>query len=386
MRIALVAGEASGDILGAGLIEALAERLPSVRFEGVAGPRMVAAGCEPVFRAERLAVMGLSEILRRYRELRGLREGLRRRYLDDPPDCFVAIDAPDFNLDIECSLRRAGIPTVHYVSPSVWAWREYRLARIARAVDLMLTLFPFEADYYRERGVPVSFVGHPLADTLVPVEDPSPCRTALGLPDDRRIVAILPGSRLSEVRQLARPFLETAAWCLERRNDLHFIVPMASESVREAFAGELESFPARLPMTLVDGRSQEAMAASDVVLLASGTAALEGLLIGRPMVAAYRMARASYWFARALLRIDRYTLPNLLAGERLVPEFIQEDVVPAAMGEALLGYLDAPDRVAELRRRFAGIGRELRRDASRRASVAITGMLAARGLPVADAD
>ncbi len=378
MRIALVAGEASGDILGAGLITALAARFPEAHFEGVAGPKMIAAGCQAVFASDKLAVMGLFEILQRYRELRALREQLRQRYLDDPPDLFVAIDAPDFNLDLECSFRAAGIRTVHYVSPSVWAWREYRLRKIRRAVDLMLTLFPFEADYYRGQDIPVRFVGHPLADELSPATDDErkAMRRQLGLPEDRRIMAILPGSRQSEVGQLAAPFIETAKRCLATHPDLHFVVPLASAQVRTMFREEWQRLGADLPATLLDGQSQSAMAVADVVLLASGTATLEAMLLGAPMVAAYRLAPLSYWFARCLLKVERYTLPNLLAGEALIPEFIQNELQPEAMAKALSRYLDTPEQHLALQRRFAAMRQSLRRDASEQAAAAIAELLA----------
>jgi len=376
MRVGIVAGEASGDILGAGLIAALAERYPGLTVEGIAGPRMIAAGCKAIYPAERLAVMGLVEILKRYPELRGIRESLKRHFIENPPDVFIGIDAPDFNLDLECCLRARGIPIVHYVSPSVWAWREYRMRKIKRAVDLMLTFLPFEAEYYERHEVPVHFVGHPLADRLHPpaVDEMTALRSSLGIPSEGTLVALLPGSRGSEVRQLARPFIDTARWCLARHPELRFIVPLASPALRAYFESELEG-DTSLPMTLVDGRSQDVLAAADLVLLASGTATLEAMLLGKPMVAAYRMSRFSYWYARALLRIERYTLPNLLAGDALIPEIIQDDVTPERLGAELLSYLESPAAVEELKTRFAELGRMLARGADQEAAHAVQGLL-----------
>ena len=376
MRFGIIAGEASGDILGAGLINALAERYPGLTVEGIAGPRMVAAGCKAIYPSERLAVMGLVEILKRYPELRGIRESVKRHFIEDPPDVFIGIDAPDFNIDLECRLRARGIRTVHYVSPSVWAWREYRMRKIKRAVDLMLTFLPFEAEYYERQDVPVHFVGHPLADRLHPptAEEMVALRISLGAPVEGMLVALLPGSRGSEVRQLARPFIDTARWCLERHPGLRFIVPLASPALRKLFESEIGD-DTSLPMTLVDGRSQEVMGAAELVLLASGTATLEGMLLGKPMVAAYRMSRFSYWYARALLRIERYTLPNLLAGRSLIPEIIQDEVTPERLGGALLAYLDSPGSVDELKSEFSGLSRQLARGADQEAANAIQGLL-----------
>jgi len=377
MRVGIVAGEASGDILGAGLINELKDRFPDIEFSGIAGPRMVAAGCNPVFPADTLAVMGLGEILRRYRELRGIREEIKRFFISHPPDIFIGIDAPDFNLDVELSLRARGIPTVHYVSPSVWAWREYRIRKIARAVDLMLTLLPFEAEYYRSRAIPVHFVGHPLADRLRPLsrESVDRLREKFGVSSQSPLIAILPGSRASEVRQLIQPFLATAAYCLALRPELQFIIPVPNHALRQLIEGVLAALPQPLPVVLIDGHSQDVMAASDVILLASGTATLEAMLLGKPMVAAYRMSRLSYWFARALLRIDRYTLPNLLAGETLIPEFIQDQVKPDEMGEAILAYLDDPDMARTLSSRFAAIRDSLAMNADAEAANAVVGLL-----------
>ncbi|MCC6303128.1 MAG: lipid-A-disaccharide synthase [Gammaproteobacteria bacterium] len=377
LRIGIVAGEASGDLLGEGLIDALRRRVPGAVFEGIAGPRMTARGCEALYPMERLAVMGLVEVLGRYRELRAARARIAARFIADPPDVFVGIDAPDFNLGLEARLRAAGIPTVHYVSPTVWAWRRGRLRTIARAVDLMLTLFPFEEAFYREHEVAVRYVGHPLADAIPEQADPRAARAALGLPEAGELIALLPGSRESEVGRLADLFVQTAHWCLERRPGLRFVAPFASAATRARFEAALARHPG-LSCALFDGRSREVMAAADAVLLASGTASLEAMLLKRPMVVAYRLAPLSHWLIRRMLYIDRYSLPNLLSGERLVPEFVQDAATPPALGAALLELLAAPERVRRLRERFTALHRDLRRDANACAAEAVLELVAAR--------
>lgn len=377
MRIGLVVGEASGDILGAGLIRAIRARVPGASFEGVAGPRMAALGCRVLHSSERLSVMGLVEVLGRYRELHAMRADLVRHFRADPPDVFVGIDAPEFNLGLEARLKAAGIRTAHYVSPQVWAWRRGRLRTIARSVDLMLTLFPFEARFYEEQGVPVCFVGHPLADAIPGETDRDAARAALGLPVDGEIIAMLPGSRQSEVSRLAEVFVRTARWCLQHRPGIRFVVPLANAGTRRLFEAALAS-DAGLPFTLFDGHSREVMTASDAVLLASGTATLEAMLLKRPMVVAYRMAPATYWLAKRLIYIDRYSLPNLLAGEHLVPEFIQGGARPETMGAELLAYLEDRRRAAAAHARFAELHEILRRNADERAAEAVL-ELAGRG-------
>lgn len=370
MRIALVAGETSGDLLGAGLIRAIRARVPHATFEGIAGPRMIEAGCEALFPAERLAVMGVAEVLARLRELRAIRAALLRRLSANPPDVFVGIDAPEFNLGLEARLRAAGVRTAHYVSPQVWAWRRGRLRGIARSVDVMLTLFPFEAAFYEEHGVPVRFVGHPLADLIPDHADQGAARDALGVARAGPVIAILPGSRVSEVGRLADVFVRTAAWCSERRPELRFLTPLVDERTRALFDDALKGHPG-LPLTLVEGRSREVMAAADAVLLASGTATLEAMLLNRPMVVAYRMARLSYWLARRLLYVNRYSIPNLLAGEDLVPEFIQDAAQPATMGAALLAWLDDQGRSERVHARFSELHAALRCGADERAADAV---------------
>lgn len=373
MRIGVVAGEASGDLLGAGLIRALKERRPDTVFEGVAGPQMAAAGCRVIVPAEKLAVMGIVEVLRHYRELRAIRNRLAHEFLAHPPDAFIGIDAPDFNLGLEQRLRRAGITTVHYVSPSVWAWRQSRVKQVARATDLMLTLFPFEADFYRRSNVNVRFVGHPLADAIPLHTDRDAARRALALPDGPTIIALLPGSRLTEIEQLAGLFLDTAERCIAQAPALHFVVPLVNAAVRARF--EAIAAGRDLPLTLVDGRAHDVMAAADLVLVASGTATLEAMLLKRPMVVAYRVAALTHFVLKRLVRVRRFALPNLLAGRDLVPEFIQQRATADNLAGALLDYLNRPERAAALRAEYERLHLELRQGASAAAASAILVLL-----------
>lgn len=388
MRIGIVAGEVSGDFLGAGLISAIKARVPGAVFEGIAGPNMVAQGCHAIFPAERLAVMGLVEVVAHYRELLAIRTELLQYFLKNPPAVFIGIDAPDFNLGLERNLRQARIPTVHYVSPSVWAWRQYRVRKIAESVDLMLTLFPFEAEFYKAQrlhSVPVRFVGHPLADAI-PIlsaqEDANErqaLRAVLGLPVTAEIVAVLPGSRVSELRYLADRFAQTMAWCARRRPELQFIAPQANAATRQLFEQALAVHAPGITVHLLDGRAHEAMRAADVVLVASGTATLEALLLNRPLVVAYRMAWLTAKIARRLLNVPYYSLPNLLAARPLVEEFIQEAVTPENLGKAILRFFEQPDKATELCENFAEIHRSLRQGASDNAAKAVLDLVGRRG-------
>lgn len=370
LRLAIVAGEASGDYLGAGLIAALRAAGLEVRAEGIGGAEMLAAGCRSYFPMERLAVMGLFEALARYPGILPLRARLARRLIADPPDVFVGVDAPDFNLALERRLRRSGIRTVHYVSPSVWAWRRYRLRKIARSADLMLTLFPFEASFYEQHRVPVEFVGHPLADQIPQGVERTAARRELGLPADGEVVALLPGSRTSEVKYLAEPLVGAARWLAARRR-VRFVAPLVDGPTRRLFEAALGTVGAGVDIRLLEGRSRAAMAAADVVLLASGTASLEALLLGRPMVITYRTAAFTYHVMKALLQVPYVGLPNLLAGRELVPELLQERATPAALGAAVLALLEHPEQQRALAAEFACIGAELRRGASSRAAAAV---------------
>lgn len=379
MRIALVAGELSGDLLGAGLIAALKERYPHAQFVGIGGPAMISQGLESWTPLERLAVMGLVEVLRHLPELFRIRRRLVERLLADPPVVFIGIDAPDFNLGLERRLRVQGIPTVHYVSPSVWAWRPWRVRKIARAVNLMLTLFPFEAAFYQQRGVPVRYVGHPLADEIPLHSDGREAQRVLGLslPVGTRIIALLPGSRMGEVSRIGPLFLEAAGWLFAQRPALRFLMPAATPQIYEFLAALHSTQAPDLPLTLTQGHSREVMAVAEVVLLASGTATLEAMLLKRPMVVAYRVAPVTAWIARRLVTIRHFSLPNLLAGRELVPEFFQEAATRMNLGAAVLHGLDDTAAGAALAAEFVSLHIQLRRSASQQAATAIAELLEA---------
>jgi len=378
----LVAGEASGDNLGGPLVRALAERVPSSRFVGVAGPRMQEAGCEAWWPADALAVMGLAEVLRHLPRLLRLRRELLARLVEARPTAFVGIDSPEFNLRVASALKRRGIPTVQYVSPQVWAWRQGRVRTIGQAVDLVLCVLPFETDFYRANAVRAVFVGHPLADRIPLDNDPRPARAALGLAEAGEILAVLPGSRRGEVGRLGPPFAATLAWLAERRPGLGFVAPMANAAARESFEQSLRIHAPGVAVSLVDGRAHEAIAAADAALVASGTATLETALVKRPMVVAYRVARLTGWLLRdlKLVKSAYFSQPNLLAGRQLVPEYFQEQVRPDVLGPAVLGQLDRADRAA-LVDEFRRIHLQLRCDASARAADAIVELLDARREP-----
>ncbi|WP_217476774.1 lipid-A-disaccharide synthase [Stutzerimonas stutzeri] len=372
LTVALVAGEASGDILGAGLMQALRERHPDVRFVGIGGPRMEAQGLRSYFPLERLAVMGLVEVLGRLPELLARRNRLLKTFLEVRPDVFIGIDAPDFNLDLALKLRRNGIKTVHYVSPSVWAWRQNRVLKIRDACDLMLTLFPFEAKFYDAHQVAVCFVGHPLADAIPLVADRGAARAELELPQDGLVVALMPGSRGGEVGRLGPLFLAAADRLRAMRPGIRFVVPCASPERRV----QLEQMLAGrdLPLILLDGQSHTALAACDAVLIASGTATLEALLYKRPMVVAYSVAPLTFRILKRMVKSPYVALPNLLAQRLLVPELLQEAATPDAMAQLLSPLLDNGDVQTE---GFDTIHRTLRCDASSRAASAVLELVGA---------
>lgn len=377
--IALVAGEASGDTLGAGLIRALKEIHPDAQFIGIGGPRMQAEGLVTQVPMERLSVMGLVEILGRLRELLRIRRELVDFLKQRRPDVFIGIDAPDFTLGVERQLREAGIPTVHYVSPSVWAWRQKRVLGIRQSTDLMLTLFPFEEAVYREHGVAVRCVGHTLADRIPLQPDRSAARQALGLSENAQVVALMPGSRNGELRKLGLLFLQTAHWCLQRNPDLQFILPCANPERRQQMEAILAASGLQLPLQLLDGQGHEALAACDAVLIASGTATLEAMLFKRPMVVAYRMAPLTFKILKRLVKVGHVALPNLLAGREVAPEFLQDDATPEAMGQALLARLGPTPEREQTEAVFMELHRMLRRDADRTAAAAITELLQCKG-------
>jgi lipid-A-disaccharide synthase len=379
LTFGLVAGEASGDNLGGPLIRALAARAPAARFAGIAGPRMSEAGCEPWYPSETLAVMGLAEILRHLPRLLRLRRDLLARLAAAGPDAFIGIDSPEFNLRVARALKERGIPTVQYVSPQVWAWRQGRVHSIGQAVDLVLCVLPFETAFYDSHAVRAVFVGHPLADRVPLVSDPQPARVALGLPTAGTVIAVLPGSRGAEVSKLGPPFAATVAWLAARRPGLTFVAPMANATARAGFERALHEQAPGVHVHLVDGRAQEALTASDAVLVTSGTATLEAALFKRPMVVAYRVAPLTSWLLRGLrlVKTEFFSHPNLLAGRALVPEFFQEQVRPEVLGPAVLAQLERPDRAA-LVEAFTEIHHVLRRNASERAAEAVLELVAAR--------
>ena len=373
LRVGIVAGEHSGDQLGAAVIAALRERAPAVECFGVAGPKMIAAGCEAWARSEALAVMGLTEVLQHLPRLLRLRSDLRRRFTAARPDVFVGIDAPEFNLLLARQLKAAGIRTVQYVSPQVWAWRQSRVRTIGASCDLVLCLLPFETEFYRQHQVPAVFVGHPLADQIPLTIDSAEARRALGLDPLTKVVALLPGSRIAEVSRLAAPFAAAAAWIATRRPGWQFLAPMASAAAREAFVREIAQVPDVPTIRVLDGQAQRALAAADGAIVASGTATLETLLTGRPMVVAYKVSAPTAFLLRTLklVKVRYFSQPNLLAGRRLVPEFFQEQVQGAALGDALLQELEDRDHVRELLDEFTAVHRSLRRGGAARAAEAI---------------
>ncbi|MBU0902181.1 lipid-A-disaccharide synthase [Pseudomonas sp. MIL19] len=366
MRVALVAGEASGDILGAGLMQALKAQYPAIEFIGVGGPLMQVQGLNSYFPMERLSVMGLVEVLGRLPELLSRRKRLINTLIAAKPDVCIGIDAPDFNLTLELKLRQAGIKTVHYVSPSVWAWRQKRVLKIRKACDLMLTLFPFEAQFYQDHQVPVRFVGHPLADTIPQQADRAAAREALNLASDQPVVALMPGSRGGEVSRLGGLFLDAAVRLRTLRPGIQFVLPCSSPERRAQIEHMLVGRD--LPLTLLNGRSHEALAACDAVLIASGTATLEALLYKRPMVVAYKVAPMTYRILKRLVSSAYISLPNLLAERLLVPELIQDAATPEALAQLLAPLLDGGEVQTE---GFDVIHRALRRDASLQAAQAV---------------
>lgn len=372
MKIGLVAGESSGDLLGAGLVKAIRQQYPAAVFEGIAGPAMLAAGCEQWEAAESLAVFGLVEPLAHLPRLLRLRKSLVERWSASPPDVFVGIDAPDFNLGLEKRLRATGIKTVHYVSPSIWAWRAGRIKTVKAAADRVLCILPFEKALYDAVQVDATFVGHPKADSTPAVIDVPAAREALGI-NAGEVVAVLPGSRMSEVKSLGEVFFAAAAAIAESRSDVRFITPVATPSLKPLIEAQINAAGLRDKVILLDGDSERAMIAADVVLLASGTAALESALLAKPTVAAYRLGKLTYAIVQrtGLRKMTHFTLPNLLTETPLVPEFIQDDVNSAAIAKELIDLLDRPDRRQIITDRFARLRIELAQNTDQRAADAV---------------
>jgi lipid-A-disaccharide synthase len=383
LRVGLLAGEASGDTLGADLINAMRELAPDAQFFGVAGPKMQAAGCEAWEPAESLAVMGLFDVLRDLPRLVRLIARIKRMFLAARPDVFVGIDAPDTNLRVARRLHAAGIPTVQYVSPQVWAWRQGRARDIRESVDLVLCLLPFEKRFYDEQRIRAEFVGHPLADAIPETVDRAAARRALELDQNAAVVALLPGSRRGEVARLASDFAATASWLAAKRPALKFIAPMASVAARQIFSAVLEREAPSVEIRLVEGQATTVLSAADVVMVASGTASLEAALCKRPMVVVYRLGAVTGWLLTHfnLVKSKFFAQPNLLADRRVVGEYFQHQIIPESIGAELLMWLDDTERRSVLEREFARIHADLRRGAGTRAARAILELL--RSLPAA---
>ncbi len=378
MRFALIAGELSGDILGAALITALKARYPDATFYGVAGPRMIEAGCEAIASIEELSVMGFAEVIKVLPRILKLRSSVIERLSKDRPDCVIGIDAPDFNLTVERRLREQGIKTVHMVSPTVWAWRQGRVKGIAKSVDLILCLFPFEPKFYAEHDVPAAYIGHPLADELNDQTTQSAARRTLGIREEGPLVAVLPGSRSGELKYLGETFAQTAAWLQQRLPGVRFITPIAKPKLRTGMEQAIAQNAPGVEWTLIDGQSREAMRAADVVLLASGTATLECLLLGRPMVVSYRASFLAKVILRwiGLLKTQFVSLPNILSPKPVVAELLQEEATPALLGHEVYYLLRNPLVREQQLEQFSIVRDELKRDSAALAADAIAKLLA----------
>lgn len=381
MKIAIVAGEVSGDILGARLIQALKAYYPDAQFEGIAGPEMQAQGCDSLFEMDRLSVMGFTEVIGRLRELMSIRKSLLQRWTQDPPDVFIGVDAPDFNIWLEQRLHAQATPSVHYVSPSIWAWRQSRVKKFVGNLDLMLALFPFEVDFYKQHQVPVAFVGHPLADEIPLENDKHQARQALDLASEPFTLAVLPGSRSDEIQRIGPDFLLGLKTIHQNHPEWQLVCPLVNDKIAVQFKALHQELAPEVPMTWISGQSRTVMKAADQILMASGTAVLEGMLVGRPMVAAYRVAALTGWIIQRLgmIKSPFYTLPNNLANQRLVPELIQQELtVEAVITEVETQFSQTSEQKAQVLRRFSEIHKILKQGASQRAAAAIHELLSKR--------
>ncbi|TCP94973.1 lipid-A-disaccharide synthase [Cricetibacter osteomyelitidis] len=379
LTIALVAGEVSGDILGAGLIRALKTRYPNARFMGIAGKQMLAEGCETLVDMEALSVMGLVEVVKHLPRLLKIRRQVIDTMLAEKPDIFIGIDAPDFNIDVELKLKENGIKTIHYVSPSVWAWRQNRIHKIARATNQVLAFLPFEKAFYDKFDVPCRFIGHTMADQIALKPNRSEACRLLNIDENSRYMAILVGSRGSEVEFLTEPFLQTALLLKAKYPELQFLLPLINEKRRQQFETIKARVAPDLDVVMLDGQARQAMIAADVTLLASGTSALEAMLCKSPMVVGYKMKGTTYFLAKRLVKTPYISLPNLLANEMLVPEMIQDDCSPGKLAEKLAGYLDSQESAVQNRhnliQRFTDLHRSIQCDADKQAAQAVIDLL-----------
>ncbi len=373
-RLSMVAGETSGDLLAGLLLDGLQNRWPSLSAQGIGGPQMMRRGFDAWWPSDKLAVRGYVEVLRHYREIVGIRNQLKTRLLKEPPDVFVGVDAPDFNLDLEAALKREGIKTVHFICPSIWAWRAERVEKIRRSVDHVLCIFPFEVDLLAQHGINATYVGHPLAQVIPLQADKSAARLALGLKDDDQVVAILPGSRESEVRYLIDRFFAAAELMKRAQAAIKFVVPAIS-ALRPAIEASATRHTLGNSLQIVTGQSHTVLAACDVTLIASGTATLEAALFKRPMVIAYNMNWLSYWIMRRKQLQPWVGLPNILCADTVVPELLQDQATPEALAQAVMAWLHAPEKINVLQQRFTALHHELKRDTAKLATDAIEKIL-----------
>jgi lipid-A-disaccharide synthase len=375
MHIALCAGEPSGDALGADLIQALKGIYPGATFSGIAGSRMQAEGCESLFPMETLSVMGVAEVIPKLPAILSLRKKLIAHFLANPPDVFIGIDAPDFNLGVEKALKKGGIKTVHYVSPTVWAWREKRVLGIKKSTDLMLCVFPFEPAVYEKYKATAKFIGHPAAERFATASARDSLRAELNLGPDDLLITLMPGSRSMEIKHLAPTFLAVAQALSVEYPRCQFILPLAKPEFRAALEQIIQDHKFRLPLTLTEGHSREAMEAGDLVLCTSGTTTLEAMFLNKPMVVAYRMNAFNWWLAQRLVKVKYIAIPNLVADQPLVPEFVQDQATVENLLQAMRGWLENPNRAAECKSRYAPYCNQLRQDASQQAAEAIRELL-----------